>query len=39
MKTKDISYHMEDHQFKSKIMMHPLNEIIQPDRNNEEANI
>lgn len=30
---------MEDQQVKSKIMMHPLNRIIQPDRNNEEASI
>lgn len=30
---------MEDQQFKSKIMMHPLNGIILPNGNNEEASI
>lgn len=30
---------MEDKQFMLKIMMHPLNGIIQPDGNNEEASI
>lgn len=30
---------MEDQRVKLKIMMHPLNRIIQPDRNNEEVSI